>query len=182
MSCLGMREYRDALRVLNTSEEFPPELDQPPLASDEFPTESDEYPIEFEPLELEEVSATLPEPMTVTDEPPANPILPSTECSKKLAAFQGKNNGLGEVDVLLEVPSIGVFTAGALTTMRNYHRAMDAIAEIDKATVWATTIDFGTEIARGFMWKKINDCWMAKKTRLESNEILSDGKILANLP
>ncbi|KAI9980673.1 hypothetical protein PInf_009984 [Phytophthora infestans] len=60
---------------------------------------------------------------------------------------------------------------------------MDAIAQIDKATVWATTIDFGTEIDPWFIVEEDKRLLEGlENTRLQSNEILPDGEILAIPP
>ncbi|KAG6943956.1 hypothetical protein JG688_00017351, partial [Phytophthora aleatoria] len=57
------------------------------------------------------------------------------KCRKKVTTLQSKHKGLKEVDIVLEVPNIGIFSAETLRTMRNYHRAIDAIAAIDRAII-----------------------------------------------
>ncbi|KAG6947433.1 hypothetical protein JG687_00016093 [Phytophthora cactorum] len=65
---------------------------------------------------------------------------------KKVTTLQSRHKGLKEVDIVLEVPNIGIFSAETLRTMRNYHRAIDAIAAIDRTIGWVATIDFSIDI------------------------------------
>ncbi|ETP34106.1 hypothetical protein F442_17512 [Phytophthora nicotianae P10297] len=94
------------------------------------------------------------------------------KCSKKMTTLQAKHNGLQEIDVVLEVQNIGIFTAETLRTMRNYHRAIDAIVEIDKAIDWVATIDFAIEVDPRFRVEEdetlLDDL---KTTRLQSKEL-----------
>ncbi|ETI29797.1 hypothetical protein F443_23087 [Phytophthora nicotianae P1569] len=126
----------------------------------------------------------LPTKKTVLRDEEVSRILPKDmlrKCSKKLSALQSKHKdqGLREEDILLEVPTIGVFTTKTLTTMRNYHRAMDAIAQIDKAIVWTKTISFDTEIDPWYLVEEDERLLDGlKDTRLQSTGISSGVEIL----
>ncbi|KAF1779585.1 hypothetical protein GQ600_8873 [Phytophthora cactorum] len=55
--------------------------------------------------------------------------------NKKVTTLQSKHKDAKEVDIALEIPNVGVFSVETLRTMRHYHRAIDAIAAIDKAII-----------------------------------------------
>ncbi|KAF1784501.1 hypothetical protein GQ600_9392 [Phytophthora cactorum] len=81
----------------------------------------------------------LPSNKVILREDEVSRILPKEmlrKCSKNVTTLQSNHKGLKEVDISLEIPNIGVFSVETLRTMPNYHRAIDAIAAIDKAIVW----------------------------------------------
>ncbi|KAG6944183.1 hypothetical protein JG688_00017217 [Phytophthora aleatoria] len=92
--------------------------------------------------------------------------------SKKVTTLQSKHKGHKEVDIALEIPKVGVFSVETMRTMRNYHRAIDPIAAIDKATVWVATIDFSINIDPWYPVKEDESLLNGlKTTRLQSNEV-----------
>ncbi|KAF1777290.1 hypothetical protein GQ600_18052 [Phytophthora cactorum] len=117
----------------------------------------------------------LPSNKVILREDGVSRILPKAmlrKCSKKVTILQSKHKGLKEVDIALEIPKVGVFSVETMRTMRNYHRAIDPIAAIDKATVWVATIDFSINIDLWYPVKEDESLLNGlKTTRLQSNEI-----------
>lgn len=64
------------------------------------------------------------------------------KCATKVTALQEKKTGLAERDVAIEIVGVGVYATSTLGIMRKWHRARNAIANVDKALNWIDSIDF----------------------------------------
>ncbi|KAI9985424.1 hypothetical protein PInf_004782 [Phytophthora infestans] len=63
------------------------------------------------------------------------------KCGTKVVALQKKTKGLAERDITVEIPGLGFLSTATLAIMKQYHRAIAAVRQVEKELAWIPTVN-----------------------------------------